>query len=449
MEQIEVLSRPSGSHVAMDAGLDLIALSRLLRISLTGNGRSRETISGADSNWGVAEKGMGTELFDLETLPSGHTITDTGATASFDIHPETDLPGTEPGSVHTIAAASREAVRNGAVNVIASLLPLVKKLIATNDSVTGAGDYMDELVAEAIDRRQCAVLRLLLNNGADPGGAYRNKSHLIRAVTADDPELTKDLLHFGADVNVHEVNSKTALHVASAHSSRDVMELLVDQGCRLEARDGIQGSTPLHVACTYCNRDAVLVLVEKGAEFNAVSDFGDTPLAKLLGPVTKAKDFHSEARLRLAEELVGLEFVLPPRSISKRISSDRPVMNVTNVRTNKKSSSKKGRKQEKYKAPNDSQPPLPEPLQHSDTDTTVGSCSYPTKRENMHRIFDRLLKNVSGSLSLKQLCRLTILHALGHVPLKSSVPTLGLPNIVQNYIISGEKAVEARMFIEA
>ncbi|RUS79347.1 hypothetical protein EGW08_012901 [Elysia chlorotica] len=79
----------------------------------------------------------------------------------------------------------------------------------------------------------------------------------------------------------------------------------------LEMRDRVQGSTALHVACAYNNDKAALALLRLGANPNPLNLQGDTPLAKLLQPVTrKADDCHNRSRLVLARRLVAMGMVV-------------------------------------------------------------------------------------------------------------------------------------------
>ena len=85
----------------------------------------------------------------------------------------------------------------------------------------------------------------------------------------------------------------------------------------LETADRVQGNTALHVACAYNNEAAVLCLLRHGANPNPLNYHGDTPLAKLLQPVTRrADDCHNRSRLALARRLVALGLVVEKKGRS-------------------------------------------------------------------------------------------------------------------------------------
>jgi ankyrin len=97
-----------------------------------------------------------------------------------------------------------------------------------------------------------AVMRLLLQYGADPNIATANRTTplmvaagigWVEGVTTElsakeNVEAVKLLLDLGADVNAADGDGRTALHGAAHKGRNDVVQILADHGARLDARDG-------------------------------------------------------------------------------------------------------------------------------------------------------------------------------------------------------------------
>lgn len=51
---------------------------------------------------------------------------------------------------------------------------------------------------------------------------------LLVAVTANQPEIVKDLVSFGTDINSCDVNGQTALHLAAHYGFPEVLQVTQD-----------------------------------------------------------------------------------------------------------------------------------------------------------------------------------------------------------------------------
>ncbi|XP_027016450.2 NF-kappa-B inhibitor delta isoform X1 [Tachysurus fulvidraco] len=78
---------------------------------------------------------------------------------------------------------------------------------------------------------------------------HRGKTALMVAVTANQPEIVRDLLCLGADISICDIEGQTALHLAATYGFPHVMEVILSMKHRvdLEARN-FEGLTPLHCA---------------------------------------------------------------------------------------------------------------------------------------------------------------------------------------------------------
>ena len=96
------------------------------------------------------------------------------------------------------------------------------------------------------------LMRLLLKHGADPKIATTNNTTALMVASgigwvegvtfewsrAQSLETVKLLLELGPDVNAADGDERTALHGAAHKGHTEVVQLLVDHGARLDARDG-------------------------------------------------------------------------------------------------------------------------------------------------------------------------------------------------------------------
>src|SRR5260370_41744778 len=69
----------------------------------------------------------------------------------------------------------------------------------------------------------------------------------------------------------------TALHVAAGNAWSDLVDLLIESGANVQARN-IMGDTPLHTAAHYSNTQAANALLTHGANINEHDNDGETPL---------------------------------------------------------------------------------------------------------------------------------------------------------------------------
>ena len=92
------------------------------------------------------------------------------------------------------------------------------------------------------------------------------------------PELAREMIERGADVNARARNPAGVMPVHAAANARDIetMRLLLDRGADVNARQQL-GYTPLH--STGSNGDAAMadLLLARGADPRAKSDDGKTP----------------------------------------------------------------------------------------------------------------------------------------------------------------------------
>jgi ankyrin repeat protein len=87
------------------------------------------------------------------------------------------------------------------------------------------------------------------------------------------------LLDHGAKVNARNSYGSTPLHDAALSGQRQIVEMLLERGAEIDARDQDSGATPLYNAASWGKLDVVRLLMEKGADINVRTKVGKTPVA--------------------------------------------------------------------------------------------------------------------------------------------------------------------------
>jgi len=125
-----------------------------------------------------------------------------------------------------------------------------------------------------------SLVKLLIANGADVNATL----HVIldtRTTNYPQNRLSKDtelLLTKGADVNLKNKDGRTPLHLAVESADGDIVELLLDKGANIDAKDDESGFTALHHAARFGNKNVAELLIARGADINAKDKQGHTPL---------------------------------------------------------------------------------------------------------------------------------------------------------------------------
>src|SRR6202012_3475523 len=102
------------------------------------------------------------------------------------------------------------------------------------------------------------------------------------SINDDHLSLVQLLAERGADVNKHDSNYTTPLHIAAYHQCLKLVRVLLNHGANVNAKN-ILGWTPLHVVLSIHNTSddvvrIVQLLVERGADVNTPNKLHATPL---------------------------------------------------------------------------------------------------------------------------------------------------------------------------
>jgi hypothetical protein len=117
-------------------------------------------------------------------------------------------------------------------------------------------------------------------SGSLTAGSVLGKFYLSLhdAAKAGDVEAVRSWLAKVADKEAKDKDGATPLHVAAMKGHASVVEMLVQAGADMDAREGAHGLTTLHIAASQGHASVVEVLIQAGANKEAKAMQGWTPL---------------------------------------------------------------------------------------------------------------------------------------------------------------------------
>ncbi|MEH1945090.1 MAG: ankyrin repeat domain-containing protein [Nostoc sp.] len=155
----------------------------------------------------------------------------------------------------------------------------VQALISAGANVNKVGRHdMAPLVTVFLSSR--------MNTALAEHGLAEKENNIVSKIT----QIVQALTEAGADLNVYEVNGKTALMLAGEQSYFDIVKMLIVGGANINALmqpdeqsifvrgRNIVCKTALHLAVEAENIQAIKMLLEAGANVNIPDSEGKTPL---------------------------------------------------------------------------------------------------------------------------------------------------------------------------
>jgi ankyrin repeat protein len=149
-------------------------------------------------------------------------------------------------------------------------------------------------LANAVEKRNTADARELLNAGASPNSSYGNAPMIFHASAAN----LRLLLQRGANIDVQNAKGYTLLNLLCAthyplYQEKDHTErirFLIENDADPNIPDN-EGDTPLHLLCSVSmDPEMARLLLQHGANVNQQNNKGETPLHYLAENVNLADD---------------------------------------------------------------------------------------------------------------------------------------------------------------
>ena len=140
------------------------------------------------------------------------------------------------------------------------------------------------------------VLMIALRNSNFTG--TRGVTLLYFASAGDYPNLIRELLRRGANVNAKIEGGCVPLDRATESGHKDIVELLIAHGADVNAKNNL-GRPPLYFISRH-SRDVAELLIAHGADVNSKDKFGRTPLHYLSEEHHASKDVKDVAEILIS-----------------------------------------------------------------------------------------------------------------------------------------------------
>jgi len=117
--------------------------------------------------------------------------------------------------------------------------------------------------------------------------ANRVVEDFLRAVSKKNKELIHKAITAGTNVDAIGAGEETALHIASHHGYAEIVQILIEAGCKLNCQEERHGNTPLMLAVKKGQmsknlekelQDVTSLLIKAGADLNMINNNHQTAL---------------------------------------------------------------------------------------------------------------------------------------------------------------------------
>ena len=176
------------------------------------------------------------------------------------------------------AGSLHEAIRAGDT-------PALEAALQAGTDVDATASPFGSALHVAIIMEDLEAIRLLHEHGADleTPNSVSGAHPLHLAAQIGMPPVVNLLVDLGADLEARDDLGRTPLIQAAIVGNSAATEILLSAGANADAAETRRGTTALHLAAFGDRRDVVDVLIAYGADIDAVDENGETALFWAIG----------------------------------------------------------------------------------------------------------------------------------------------------------------------
>ena len=112
------------------------------------------------------------------------------------------------------------------------------------------------------------------DHGKEPHGRLSQRTPLLFAAQSPHLGVLELLISRGADIHARNNSGETALHLAAWYGHASVVQVMLEAGSNIEAKDKWCGETPLFKAAANGHTAIVIFLLQRGARVDHINYLG-------------------------------------------------------------------------------------------------------------------------------------------------------------------------------
>ncbi len=163
-------------------------------------------------------------------------------------------------------------------------IDIAKLFVSKGMKLESSSDSRNPLLIRAAVSANADGIHYLLDHGFDINVKEPNngRTALLMAVDFGNPDGARALAMRGADVNVADKDGMTPLSITVKKGDKELVDLFLKKGARLDAADPLEGKTVLHEAALRGYSGVIETLQAGGIDKNAKDKDGRTALSYAL-----------------------------------------------------------------------------------------------------------------------------------------------------------------------
>lgn len=175
-------------------------------------------------------------------------------------------------------------------------ISLLLSIFAYNLNAMDQASLNMQLIRE-IESNDIKEVEKIIQAGANVNANpyYGDKISLHYAAKKGKKNIVQLLIDKGADINAKDSSDVTPLHCAAAWGHKDVTRLFISKGAELYAKCKAKGHMPLHCAVHNGEKETAKLLLQAGVDVNTKDNYGRSPV----------HEFVNAYKVQLSEEIIA------------------------------------------------------------------------------------------------------------------------------------------------